>query len=114
MDFRILGPLEVWRRKRPLPEGEVRLRDAAHTMTFVACQPGNPARSYRPYGPSASYADGEAVTFWSGFVVMRKTACVPLKVYIDDDPSPRHVELSLGRRCRDQSSRNLRLEAGSP
>lgn len=48
---------------RPLPDGEVRLRDAAHTMTFVACEPGSPTRTYRPNGPSASRADGEAVTF---------------------------------------------------
>jgi hypothetical protein len=81
---------------RPLPEGRVRLRDTAHTMTFVACQPGSPTGRYRPDGPSGSYADGEAVTFWSGFVVMRKPACVPLEVYVDDDPSPRHAVVDMG------------------
>jgi hypothetical protein len=86
---------------RPLPEGETRLRDAAHTMTFVACRPGRPTRSYRDDGPSGSYADGEAVTFWSGFVVMRRPACVPLEVYIDDDPSPRQAVIDMGAgRCQ--------------
>ncbi|MBA3264131.1 MAG: hypothetical protein H0T69_17015 [Thermoleophilaceae bacterium] len=85
---------------RPLPEGEVRLHDAAHTMTFVACEPGRPTPSYRPDGPSASYADGEAVTFWSGFVLTPKSGCVPLDVYVDDDPSPRHAVIATASRCR--------------
>jgi hypothetical protein len=84
----------------PLPEGRTRLRDTAHTMTFVACQPGRPTRSYRDEGPSGSYADGQSVTFWSGFVVMRKPACVPLEVYVDDEPSPRHAVIDMGgSRC---------------
>jgi hypothetical protein len=80
----------------PLPQGKTRLRDTAHTMTFVACQPGRPSRSYRLDGPSGSYADGQSVTFWSGFVVMRKPARVPLQVYVDDDPSPRHAVIDMG------------------
>jgi hypothetical protein len=87
---------------RPLPVGEVRLRDTAHTMTFVACQPGRPTRSYRPDGPSGSYADGEPVTFWSGFVRTRKTACLPLDVFVDDDPSPHHAVIDMGAgNCRE-------------
>jgi hypothetical protein len=81
---------------RLLPQGEVRLRDTAHTMTFVACQPGRPTQGYRDDGPSASYADGEAVTFWSGFVVTRVPVCVPLEVYVDDDPSPRQAVIDMG------------------
>src|SRR3954452_19068783 len=47
--------------KRALRQGrEVRLRDAAPTMTFVACRPGSPPKHYRPEGPSGSDADGEA------------------------------------------------------
>jgi hypothetical protein len=81
--------------KRPLPEWELRLRDTAHTMTFVACQPGRPARDYQPDEPSGSYADGEALNFWSGFVVLRRPACVPLDVYVDEDPSPRHPVIDM-------------------
>jgi hypothetical protein len=86
---------------RLLPQGEVRLRDTAHTMTFVACERGRPSRSYRDDGPSGSYADGQSVTFWSGFVVMRKPVCVPLQVFVDDDPSPREAVIDMGAgRCR--------------
>jgi hypothetical protein len=85
---------------RPLPQGKTRLRDTAHTMTFVACRPGRPTQGYQDDGPSASYADGQSVTFWSGFVVLRKPACVPLQVFVDDDPSPREAVIDMGAgRC---------------
>jgi hypothetical protein len=74
----------------PLPEGEVRLRDTHQAVTFVAC---------RPSGPSGSHAGAIAVTFWSGFVLARAPMCVALEVYVDREPSPRRVGLSLGRRC---------------
>jgi hypothetical protein len=73
-----------------LPQGEVELRDAYQAVTFRACRPG---------GPSGSDAGGVEVTFWSGFVLARRPMCVPLDVYIDSEPLPRHVGLSLGRRC---------------
>jgi hypothetical protein len=86
---------------RPLPQGrQVRLRDTARTMTFVSCEPGKPSASYRQEGPSGSYADGEQITFWSGFVLAREPICLPLEVTVDNEPSARHVGLSLGRRCR--------------
>jgi hypothetical protein len=73
-------------------EEQVGLRDTRHTVTFVACRPGE---------PSGSDANGQAVTFWSGAVVVtRAPACVPLDVYVDDEPSPRRVVLSLAAgRC---------------
>jgi hypothetical protein len=88
--------------KRRLPQGKTRLRDAADTMTFVACEPGAPSARYRREGPSGSYADEEQVTFWSGFVVARAPRCVPLEVHVDDAPAPHRIGLSLGRRCRTQ------------
>jgi hypothetical protein len=84
----------------PLPQGEIRLRDTYRSVTFAACRPGRPTRQYSPDGPSGSTAGGVAVTFWSGFVLTRVPACIPLDVYVDDAPSPRRVGLSLGRRCR--------------
>jgi hypothetical protein len=83
----------------PLPQGETKLHDTYQSVTFVACRPGRASRSYNPNGPSGSYADGAAVTFWSGFVLTREPACVPLEVYVDDEPAPRRVGLPLGRRC---------------
>jgi hypothetical protein len=73
----------------PLPEGEVTLRETRDAMRFVAC---------RPRQRSGSRADGEPVTFWSGFVVLRRPACVPLKVYVDDDRKPRRALIDMGGR----------------
>ena len=76
--------------RRPLPQGEVHLSDAAQAMTFVARRPG---------GPSGSRAGAEAVTFWSGFVLTSAPRCQSLAVYVDGDPSPRRARIALGRRC---------------
>jgi hypothetical protein len=83
----------------PLPQGETTLRDTYRSVTFVACRPGRAPRRYSPNGPSGSYADDVAVTFWSGFVLTEAPACIPLEIYVDDAPSPRRAGLSLGRRC---------------
>jgi hypothetical protein len=83
----------------PLPQGETKMRDTYQAVTFIACRPGRPSRRYRPSGPSGSYADEVPVTFWSGFVLTRAPACIPLDVFVDDEPSPRRVGLPLGRRC---------------
>ena len=66
-----------------------RLRDADHTLNFVSCSVDR----------SRSRASGLPVTFWSGGLVTERPACVPLDVYVDDEPSPQHVAVSLGRPC---------------
>jgi hypothetical protein len=76
--------------RRPLPGGEVQLRDTAKAMTFVAC---------RPNGPSGSHAGAVQVTFWSGFVMTSAPRCLSLAVYVDGDPTPRRARIALGRRC---------------
>jgi hypothetical protein len=73
----------------PLPEGEVTLHDTRDAMRFVACA---------PWQRSGSSADGEPVTFWSGFVVLRRPACVPLEVQVDDEPAPRRAVIDMGGR----------------
>jgi hypothetical protein len=72
-----------------LPQGEIRFRDGHNTVTFLACGTDE---------PSGSSADGP-VTFWSGFVLARRRACIPLEVYVDDEPAPRRVGIELGRPC---------------
>ena len=76
----------------PLPEGvELRPRDGHRVVTFVACRRGR---------HSGSTADGEPVTFWSGFVLTAAPRCVPLEVWVDDDRAPRHTALRMGvERC---------------
>jgi hypothetical protein len=83
----------------PMPQGETTLGDTHQAVTFVACRPGRPGRRYRENGPSGSYADGVSVTFWAGFVLTRKPACVPLEVYVHRQRALGRVGLSLGRRC---------------
>jgi hypothetical protein len=74
----------------PLPEGvELSPRDGHRVVTFIACNPGK---------ASGSAADGQAVTFWSGFVLTRSPRCVPLAVWVDDEPSPRRTALRMGAR----------------
>ena len=82
-----------------LPQGETTLRDTYDSVTFAACRPGRPPARYSPDGPSSSDADGVAVTFWSGFVLTRTPACVPLLVYIDGASRPQRAGVGLGRRC---------------
>jgi hypothetical protein len=68
---------------------ETRVGDGRRAITFRACS----ARD------AESDADGDPVTFWSGFVVVSKPMCVRLKVWIDADAEPRRPHIALGRRC---------------
>jgi hypothetical protein len=70
----------------PLPQGETHFRDTHRVVTFIACTSGH----------SASRADGHPVTFWSGGVVARSPRCVPLLVWIDNQPTPRRAVIRLG------------------
>jgi hypothetical protein len=72
----------------PLPQGKTKLRDTYWSVTFVACSPAK----------SISSADGLDVTFWSGAVLTRRPACVPLDVSIDGGGEQR-VGVPLGVRC---------------
>ena len=75
----------------PLPQGDVHLRDAHRIVSFVACARG---------ADSGSSTGRQPVTFWSGFVLTSTPRCVPLRIWVDAERSPRLVELPLGvRRC---------------
>jgi hypothetical protein len=73
-----------------LPQGELHLRDAHRIVSFVACG---------RIDKSGSSAGGRPVTFWSGFVLATSPTCVPLRVWVDGERTPRLVGLRLGRRC---------------
>jgi hypothetical protein len=72
----------------PLPQGKTKLRDTYRSVTFAACSADK----------SISSADGLDVTFWSGAVLTRRPACIPLEVSIDGGGAQR-VGVPLGRRC---------------
>jgi hypothetical protein len=74
----------------PLPERvELEPRDGHPVVTFIACRRGK---------RSGSSVDGRPVTFWSGFVLVSSPRCLPLDVWVDDEPSPRRVDLHMGVR----------------
>jgi hypothetical protein len=74
----------------PLPQGEVHLRYTHRVVTFIACGSGQ----------SSSSADEKPVTFWSGGVLARSPRCVPLLVWVDNQPSPLRTVIRLGvRKC---------------
>jgi hypothetical protein len=84
----------------PQPPGRTRLRNAHRAITFDACPPGKPSATYQRDGPSGSSADGVSVTFWAGFVLTRRPACLPLEVQVDGERAARRAVLNLGeRRC---------------
>ena len=76
----------------PLPQRvDLAPTDGHRVVTFKACRRGK---------ESGSNADGRSVTFWSGFVLTASPRCVPVEVWVDDEPSPRHISLRMGvRRC---------------
>jgi hypothetical protein len=71
-----------------LPQGRTKLRDTYRSVTFEACSAAK----------SISSADGLDVTFWSGAVLTRRLACVPLEVSIDGGGAQR-VGVPLGKHC---------------
>jgi hypothetical protein len=75
----------------PLPQGEITLGEAHKQVTFVSCPADEP--SYSMPGDTVG-----PTTFWSGFVVAHTPHCVPLDVWIDDEPAPRRIVVELGVR----------------
>jgi hypothetical protein len=60
-------------------------------ITFVACQHGKSTRA----GSS-----GWPVSFWAGGILARSPRCVPLRIWVDDAPSPRRAVIKIGvSRC---------------
>jgi len=58
-------------------------------MTFRSCD--------RKHADSD--ADGKPVTFWSGFVEASRPGCVPLRIWVDRERTPRRARIELGARC---------------
>lgn len=77
----------------PPETGTVRLQDARRVVSFVACERGERA--------AGSIPDGWPVSGWVGFLMARSPHCVPLRVWVDDEPRPRRAVIRFGvARCR--------------
>ena len=70
------------------PDGPVEREDGDRVMRFVACRRRSGSRGGR-----------HPVTFWSGFVMTSEPRCVRLRVWVDDERSPRPAAIPLGREC---------------
>jgi hypothetical protein len=58
-------------------------------VTFHACSAARAGSSY----------EGRDATFWSGFVVTTVPRCVRLRIWVDDERTPRPASIALGKRC---------------
>ena len=73
----------------PLPqEVELTPQDGHQVVTFRPC----------PAGRAWSSADGKPVTFWSGFMLTDTLFCMPIDVWVDDEPEPLRIALGMGVR----------------
>jgi hypothetical protein len=72
-----------------LPDGGRTVRDGHRVVRFRAC-PGDRGTS--------SY-DGREATFWSGFVLTTVPRCLRLRIWVDDERTPRRARIPFGRRC---------------
>ena len=71
------------------PDGERTVGDGHRVVAFRACTAARAGSSY----------DGRDATFWSGFVLTTVPRCLRVRVWIDDEPTPRRVSIALGKRC---------------
>lgn len=63
------------------------LRNARRVVSFIACRRGE---------LSDPRFDGWPVTSWVGYLLVRSARCVPLRVWVDDEPSPRRAVIDFG------------------
>jgi hypothetical protein len=73
----------------PLPrEVELTPHDGHRVVTFRSC---SAERAW-------SSAGRKPVTFWSGFMLTDTFFCMPIDVWVDDEPKPRRIALGMGVR----------------
>jgi hypothetical protein len=71
------------------PDGPRTVKDGHRVVEFRACSARRAAGSY----------GGRDATFWSGFVLTTVPRCLEMRVWADDELTPRRVRIPLGRRC---------------
>jgi hypothetical protein len=73
----------------PYPDNDASLRNARRVVRFIACRRGE---------LSDPRFDGWPVTSWVGFLLASSPRCVPLRIWVDDEPSPRRTVIRFGVR----------------
>jgi len=51
-----------------------------------------------------SFYGGREATFWSGFVLTTVPRCLKLRIWVDDERTPRRAQIPLGKRCAEKPS----------
>jgi hypothetical protein len=74
---------------RRRPDGERRVADGHRVVEFRACTADRAGSSYA----------GRKATFWSGFVLTTVPRCLRLRIWVDDERTPRRARIPLGKRC---------------
>jgi len=72
-----------------LPDGPRTVRDGHRVVEFRACSSDRAGSSY----------NGRKATFWSGFVLTTVPRCLGLRIWVDDQRTPRRARIPLGKRC---------------
>jgi hypothetical protein len=72
----------------PLRTGAVPVRNGYRVITFIACRRGE-------FSPGLGAKAGR-LTFWAGGIAAPAPLCVPLRVWVDDERSPRRAMIDLG------------------
>lgn len=72
-----------------MPDGQRTVGDGHRVVEFRSCPRHRAGSSY----------DGRKATFWSGFVLTAAPRCLTLRVWIDDERTPRRARIPLGKRC---------------
>jgi hypothetical protein len=71
------------------PDGQRAVGDGHRVVEFRSCPRRRAGSSY----------DGRKATFWSGFVLTAVPRCLKLRVWVDDERTPRRAGIPLGKRC---------------
>lgn len=66
----------------------VRLDESRRVVTFIACRRGE--------RPPTDIPDGWPVSGWVGGLLAISPRCVPLLIWVDDEPSPRRAVIRFG------------------
>jgi hypothetical protein len=70
-------------------DGQRTVGDGHRVVGFRACPTGRGGSSYA----------GRKATFWSGFVLSTVPRCLKLRIWVDDERTPRRAQIPLGKRC---------------
>jgi hypothetical protein len=70
-------------------DGKLTVGDGHRVVTFRACAGDRGQSTY----------DRREATFWSGFVLTTVPRCLKLRIWVDDERTPRRARLPLGKRC---------------